>query len=60
MTFLDRALLDHPRRSACDIIRENCPSDFFYEREQFCEGINSAGTVSFELCGNCWRREMPK
>lgn len=60
MTFLDRAMLDHPQRSAHDIITENCPQDFYYEKESPCEAITNGIDPNFEHCGNCWRREMPK
>lgn len=59
MTYLDRALLDHPQRPAHDIITENCPQDFFYEKESPCTAFCNGFELSFEACGECWRREMP-
>jgi hypothetical protein len=59
MTYLDRALLNNPTLSASQIIAEMCPSDIGLEDTSFCQVLEEDLSMSFELCGKCWKREMP-
>ena len=58
MTFLEKAMKEHPELSGKKIIIWMCPCDLGEESME--DGCNQDGTETPEVCAACWNREVPE
>ena len=57
MTFLEKAMAEHPGLDEGDIISFMCPCDFGYEKLN--DGCAQPGGNVMKKCKACWNREAP-
>ena len=59
MTFLEKAMAEHPGLDEGKIVTWMCPCDFGYEKME--DGCNAAAGDDDEkkTCWECWNRETP-
>lgn len=56
MTFLEKAMAEHPGLNEEKIVTWMCPCDFGYEKLD--DGCEQEGAAQ-EICRECWNRETP-